>query len=103
MSPDLKQTGTALSYCQDCFYKKDGLCHHADLQVSFADQSGRHDPLPQASGAEISAMLVEACQAGQMKVVEQKDAVDRQLENVADSLRAAGFGLVSFIRTGAKQ
>lgn len=92
-----------LKHCENCFYKKDGLCHHTDLQDGFADQSGRIDPLHKDHGAEISAMLVDACQAGQMKVVEQKNAVDRQLENVADSLRAAGFGLVSFIRTGAKQ
>lgn len=88
--------------CHDCFFKKDGLCHHADLQGGFPDQSGRHDPLHKDSGAEISAMLVVACQARQMKVVEQKDAVGRQLEKVADSLRFAGFGLMSF-KTGAKQ
>ncbi|MBY0361832.1 MAG: hypothetical protein K2X45_07980 [Phreatobacter sp.] len=98
MSTDTTNQRDAQGYCSDCFFKKDGLCHHTDLQGGFADQRAKRDALhPNAS--EITAMLVDACKAQDMKVGEEKDAVDRTLEDMATSLRFAGFGLISF-KTG---
>ena len=101
MSTDLSPARDALKHCADCFYKKDGLCHHEKLQAGFADQSGHPDPLYKGRGAEISPLLVGACRANALKVAEEKSDVDQQIETLATNLRFAGFGLMTF-KTGPK-